>query len=706
MQLKTAAKSVKKGVPSAPAKPVETRLHGRTRVDEYSWLQDAKDEEVVKYLRAENVYAERLMRPTTRLQAKLYKEIRSRIKENDMSVPVKDGPYFYYSRTKRGKEYAIHCRRKGTRGKEEIILDENELAKHSDYFSLGSFEVSPDHTLLAYTTDVKGDEDHTLFVKDLATGELRSEKIQSVGDLEWSEDGAYIFYSREEHPHPPRRVYRHALGEDPTNDTLIYEEKDLQWYVSLGKSRSREFIFIYAANYTTTEARFIPARLVKSGASNGAGEPFPEPQLISPRKNKVRYYVEHHEGFFYITTNEKAVNYKIMFTPLETKFLTGRAPVRVVAPKKRWKTWLAHDIRRAVTGFVPSKDFIALTIREQGSEEIYISSPEGARKKVVFPEEGHTIALWDNLEYDSSYIRITYDSFITPKTAYDYDVLTKRFVIRKRQEVPYYHKNSYTSKRVWVRSGDVKVPVVLVHKKNVKKKTPLLLEAYGSYGISNDPHFSVARLSLLERGWVVALAHPRGGGELGWHWHKAAHLLTKHRTGDDFIAVAKFLVRKNYTTRERLAITGGSAGGMLMGQVLNREPELFGAAVVYVPASDLITSLLDESLGGTRLHYDEIGNPKNPKHYRYLLKQSPYETVRAAAYPPILVRASMHDIRTPYWEAAKWVARLRAKKTDESPLLFKVELEGGHFGKSGRYEWIKQRAFDYAFLLETMKERG
>src|SRR3989344_4548251 len=371
-------KSVKRTAPMARAKPVETRLHGVKRVDDYSWLQDAKNPEVVEYLKTENAYAERLMRPTMRLQAKLYKEIRSRIKENDMSVPVKDGPYLYYSRTKRGKENAIHCRRKGTRGKEEIILDENELAKHSDYFSLGSFEVSPDHTLLAYTTDVKGDEDHTLFVKDLATGKLRSEKIQSVGDIEWSEDGAYIFYSREEHPHPPRRVYRHALGEDPTNDVLIYEEKNLQWYVSLGKSHSREYIFIYAANYTTTEARFLPAH-----------KPLAKPTLIAPRKTKVRYYVEHHEGFFYITTNEKAVNYKIMRTPVSR------------SARANWKPWLPHDIRRAVTGFVPSKSFIALTIREHGSEEIYISSAEGERKRVVFPEEGHTISLWDNLEYDS-----------------------------------------------------------------------------------------------------------------------------------------------------------------------------------------------------------------------------------------------------------------------------------------------------------------
>lgn len=669
--------------PSAPPKPRKFKLHGSTRVDEYSWLQDSKDPEVLSYLKAENDYADAVLRGTTRLQAKLYKEIRSRMKENDMSVPVKDGPYLYYTRLKRGKEYAIHCRRRGAKGKEEVILDENVLAKDSEYFSLGESAISPHHTLLAYTSDTTGAEDHTLFIKNLTTGELLSDRIESVGDVEWSADGAYLFYTKEEHPHPPRKMFRHKLGDDPKNDVLVYEEKDRKWYVSIGKSRSREFIFIYAANYTTTEVRYLRA-----------DAPLRKPHIIVPRKNKVKCYVEHHGEFFYITTNEKAVNFKIMRTPIAH-------PERA-----HWKPWLPHDFSRAVTGVAPFKDFLALTIREEGSEEIYISTPEGKRERVIFPEEGHTITLWDSLEYESSFIRITYDSFITPKTAYDYDVLAKRFTIRKRQEVPYYHKNHYTSKRMWVKSDGVKIPVVLAHKKNVKKKAPLLLEAYGSYGISNDPHFSVARLSLLERGWVIAVAHPRGGGEMGWHWHKEAHLLKKHRTADDFIAVAKSLVRKRYTTRRRLAITGGSAGGMLMGQVLNREPDLFGAATVYVPAADIITSLLDENLGGTRLHFDEIGNPKNPKFYRYLLKQSPYETVRATEYPPILVRASMQDIRTPYWEAAKWVARLRAKKTDTNPLLFKIEMDGGHFGKSGRYEWIKQRAFDYAFLLETMKEKG
>jgi oligopeptidase B len=668
--------------PIAPAKPQEHVLHGHRRVDEYEWLQNPKDPAVIEHITSENLYAERVMRPTQKLQKQLYKEIRARITENDMSVPVKHGPYTYYVRTKKGKQYAIHCRREGERGKEQILLDENELAKGSEYFSLGDIEVSPDHRLLAYSIDTKGNEDHTMYIKNLETGEVFSEHIDSVADMEWSEDGQYMFYCKEDHPHPPRRIYRHRLGEDQSQDVLVYEEKDPQWYVALGKSRSREFIFIYAANYTMTEACFIPAM-----------EPLAEPQLIAERRAKVRYYVEHHAGYFYITTNENAVNYKIMRTPVQKP------------QKQYWKTWLKHDISRSISGLAPFSSFLSLIIRENGSEEIYISTPEGEREKVVFPEEGHTVAFWDNIEYESTTVRITYDSFVTPRTAFDYDVVSKSFTVRKKQEVPFYHKSNYISKRVWVKNDGVKIPVVLVYKKNVKKKAPLLLEAYGSYGISNDPHFSVARLSLLERGWVVALAHPRGGGEMGWKWHKDAHLMTKHRTGDDFIAVAKYLVKQGITTREKLAITGGSAGGMLMGQVLNREPHLFGASVVYVPAADLITSLLDENLGGTRLHYDEIGNPRVKKQYRYILKQSPYETVRAINYPPILVRASMQDIRTPYWEAAKWVARLRARKTDTNPLLFKIETEGGHFGKSGRYEWIKERAFDYAFLLETMKER-
>jgi oligopeptidase B len=679
MVIKKASATASISPPKAAENIREITLHGHTRCDEYAWLEKKDDPAVRTHIEAENAYANAFMAPAKKVRDTLYREIRSRIREDDRTVPVQLGPYQYYTKTVRGKQYPIHCRKIGANGSEEIILDENALARGSGFFSLGAFALRPDHRLLAYTTDRTGSEDHTLHIKDLETGDLLSEVIPSVSDCVWSKDGLYLFYTKEDHPHPPRKVYRHRLGENPSADVLVYEEHDPQWYVTISETRSRDYIFIYSANYTTTEARYIPAF-----------EPLREPGLFAPRRPKVRYYVEHHNDYFYITTNERAVNYKIM-------------RVSVHDHSRKWETWLPHDKRRAITGLAAFMAYMVLLVRENGSEEVYIVRG-GTEEKVRLLEGEHTVTLFESLEYTSPYIRLSYDSFITPKTIFDYDVATRKFTVRKEQEVPRYDKTQYVSRREWVTSGSVKVPVVLVHKKGKGKKAPLLLEAYGSYGISNDPHFSVARLSLLERGVTIALAHPRGGGEMGWQWHKDAHVMTKHRTADDFIAVAEYLVKKNYTTRAKLAITGGSAGGMLMGMVLNRKPELFGAALVYVPAADLLTSLLDESLGGTRLHYDEIGDPRKRKQYFYILKQSPYENVRNTAYPPILVRASMFDVRTPYWEAAKWVARLRAKKTDSNPLLFKCEMAGGHFGKSGRYEWIKERAFDYAFLLDVLKK--
>lgn len=670
-------------IPYAEPKPKEFTLHGKTRIDEYSWLQDLKKPEVKKYLEAENTYAVDFMKPHKKLVNQLYREIRSRIHEDDMTVPVKDGPYDYYTRTKKGKQYAIHCRREGEKGRETVILDENQLAKGNTFFSLGDAEASPDHRMLAYTTDTTGNEDHTLYIKRLDTGELLKEKVTHVADFVWAEDNEHIFYSLEEHPHPPRRIFRHKIGERQSTDVLVYEELDPQWYVALGKSRSRQYIFIYAANYTTTEVRFVPAR-----------EPLREPKLIAPRKAKVRYYVEHHGPHFYITTNERAVNYKVMRTYVQKP------------DRRHWKTWLPHTREKSVIGVYPFLSYIVFTFREEGSEEIHLYHPESEMwEHVTLPEGEHAVHINDAIDFASPYMRITYESLITPKTVYDYHVVEKKFVARKEYTVPHYKKEDYVSKRIWVKSGSVEVPAVMVHKRNLPKKSPLLLEAYGSYGIAFDPHFSVARLSLLERGFVYCLAHPRGGGEMGWHWHKQAYLKTKHRTADDFIAVAERLIKDGYTTPEKLAITGGSAGGMLMGMVMNKRPDLFGAAVVYVPAADLLTSLLDEKLGGTRLHYDEIGNPKIKEQYKAIIRISPYENVREVDYPATLVRASIHDIRTPYWEAAKWVARMRVKGIGSRPLLFKCELAGGHLGKSGRYEWIKERAFDYAFLIETLAKR-
>lgn len=668
--------------PFAAVKPATFAIHGTVRSDEYAWLREAETDEVKGYIAAENGYADSVMRPTKKLQTDLYKEIKARIKEDDMSVPVKDGPYLYYNRMQKGKQYGIFCRKLIRGGKEEVILDENKLAKGHAYFSLGFAEVSPDHHLLAYSQNTSGDEKYDLKIKDLRTGTLLSESIDSISDLEWAEDGQHFFYSVEEHPHPPRRIMRHKLGTPVADDTLIYEEQDPQWYVGLDKSRSDAYIFIIAANFEATEVRMIPAQT-----------PLLEPILFAERKKEVKYFVEHHDEYFYIMTNEKAVNYAIKRT------LTGKPQ------QKHWLTWMKHDAKRALSGILVFKKYFAISVRENGFEEIYIHKAGSlAGTKIRFAEKEHAVGASGDLEYESDVIRLSYQSFITPRTIFDYEIRTKTFVVRKQLKIKGYDPKKFESKRVWATSGNVKVPVVMVYPKNLKLngKAPLLLEAYGAYGICSDPFFSISKLSLLNRGWVCALAQPRGGGEMGWKWHEDAKIMTKHRTYTDVIAVADHLVAKKYTSHNRMALIGGSAGGMMVGAVLNMRPDLVGAAIAYVPASDVVTSSLDESLGGTRLHYDETGDPRIEKVYKYLLKYSPYEAVKAASYPALLVRANMNDIRTPYWEAAKWVARLRARKTDSNPLLLKTEIVAGHFGKSGRYAWIKDRALDFAFLISKL----
>ena len=665
--------------PKAAIRPEVQKLHGVVRTDEYAWLKDRSDQKVRKYIDRENAYADSLMRPTRKLQQKLYREIRGRLKENDMTVAVKDGPYEYYTRTRRGKQYPIHCRRPAEGGKEEVILDENVLARGMKYFSLGAAEINPDHTLLAYTVDTLGNERHTLRVRHIKSGKDLLDTIDSVSDVEWSADGAELIYTKENHPFPPRHVYLHTLGQSG-RDRLLYEEKDPQWYVSVEKSRSKEYIFILAGNFDTTEVRVLPAHAPRAMM-----------RLFAKRRVRVKYFPEHHAGHFYIMTNERAVNFKVMRTPIDT-------------PERRyWKQYIAHKRGFAITGFMAFRSFFLLCARSLGSEELYTLNPRsGTRAHIKLPEGEHSVHLWPDIEYDSPYFRFSYSSFITPKTVYDCDAAARKLQMRKMQEVPRYDKNKYASKRIWVHSNGVKIPIVLAYAKSGRRPTPTMLEAYGAYGISSDPYFSITKLSLMDRGWLIALAHPRGGGEMGWQWHKQAKLMTKHRTYDDVIACAEHLIQRRYTTNRKLALIGGSAGGMMVGAVLNKRPELFQAAVAYVPAADIVTSMLDVNLGGTRLHYDETGDPRQPRVFRYLMKHSPYEGVRAAVYPALLVRANMNDIRTPYWEAAKWVARLRARKTDDQPLIMKTETVAGHFGRSGRYEWIKDRAFDFAFLLSRI----
>lgn len=666
--------------PTPRRKPAVFVMHGESRTDEYSWLQ-TRSKQTDAYVAAENDYADAYLKGADELRKKLYREIKSRMKEDDMSVPIKDGRYFYFTRVKKGKSYPIHYRRLGKRGKPQLLVDENALAKGHSFFSLGAFEVSRDHAYLAYTVDTTGNEDYTLHIKDLRTGKLLPDTLQSVSDVVWA-GNHYIFYTRETHPYPARTVLRHKLGDSPENDVIVYEEKDEQWYASVSRSHDEKYIFIHAANYKMTEVRFIPA-----------DDPLATPRLIAERQTNVKYFVEHYDDSFYIMTNDKAVNFKIM-----------RAPVHK-PEKKYWKPWVEHRLNRSITGFHAYRNFLVLTMREKGSEEMYITNEKAkSLLKVPLPEDEHDIMFWSETEYESPSIRFTYNSLISPRTVYDYDVARGKLSVRKQQKVPRYKRKEFESERVWVNNNGVRVPVVLAYKKKtIKKPAPMLLTAYGSYGMSNDPHFSISHVSLMNRGWIIAIAHPRGGGEMGWKWHEDAHLLTKHRTTEDFIAVADYLVKQGYTTRAQLAITGGSAGGMLMGQVMNARPDIARAALVYVPAADLIASLLDTTLGGTRLHYDEIGNPNIKEHYEYLMKTSPYENVCNAAYPAILVRASVHDIRTPYWEAAKWVARLRAKGDKKGgPMLLKIETKGGHAGGSGRYKAIEDKAFDQAFLLEII----
>ncbi|NBV77404.1 S9 family peptidase [bacterium] len=699
--------------PVAKKDPKTNTLHGVTWTDEYAWMhhrstsifeqssttdknwsQQKGSPEVVEYAKAENAYAEAVMASHKRLADKLYKEMKSRMKETDMSVPVKDGPYLYYSRTKKGQQYGIHCRKRIKEGKaktrgarspdalprkafrEEVLLDENILAKDQPYFDLGLYEVSPDHQLLAYAVDTTGNENHTLFVKDLRTGKLLSEKIEQVSDVEWAADSQHFFYTVEEHPHPPRKVLCHKLGSTEP-DTVVYEEPDEQWYVFLSKSNDEKIIFVGAANFDSSEVRFVSAQTPKAPLA-----------LIAPRKSKVKYWPEHFENDLYIVTNENAVEYKIMKAPLSN-------------PQSQTE-WMPHNPKRTINGFEPYQNFFVIPIREKGSEQVLISNKDRKSERVLkLPEAEHSVSVW-GLEYVSPVIRYTYDSFVTPKTVCEYDVKKRTTKILKKQQVPQWNPKKYVSKRLWAVSDGVKIPIVIVHKKQVKYngKAPMMLTAYGSYGICSDPTFSITRIPLLERGWIVGIAQPRGGGEMGYGWHEDAKLRTKHRTYDDVIAACDFLVKKKVCAREKLVLVGGSAGGMMVGAVLNKRPDVVGVGMAYVPAADTLNSMLDESLGGTRLHYDEIGNPGSSKEdFEYIMKTSPYENVRAAHYPKLLVRASASDIRTPFWEAAKWVARLRAKKTDSNVLLFKTELSAGHFGKSGRYEYLKERGWDYAFLM-------
>jgi oligopeptidase B len=667
--------------PVAKIVPKEIAVHDDTRVDHYAWLRERENPDVIAYLEAENAHTEQVMAHTKPLQEALYKEILGRIQETDLSVPVKRDDYFYYTRTEEGKAYGISCRKhRSLDAPEEILLDANVLAAGEKYFRLGNFSVSPDHRLLAYSTDVQGDETYTIVVKDLATGELLPDRIANTYySLEWANDNRTFFYTTLDPARRPYRLFRHQLG--AASDDLVYEEQDGRFVLGVGRTRSRRFLVLHLSSALTSEVRHLEA-----------DNPLGAFLVMLPRKQDVEYDASHHGEFFYIRTNEGAKNFRLMRTPVANP------------SRDNWEEVIPARTGITIEGVDSFEDHLVVYERERGLEKIAIHDSNGVfRHYIEFPEPVYTVGATGNAEYSTKTLRFVYTSLVTPASVFDYNIETRQRELKKQYEVKGgYDASQYQSERIFATAPDgVEVPISLVYRRGFEKngQSSLLLYAYGSYGHSIDPGFSSERLSLLDRGFVFAIAHVRGGAELGEEWHDHGKLLAKKNTFADFIASAEHLIRNRYTAAVHLAIMGGSAGGLLVGAVLNMRSDLFRAAVAKVPYVDNVNTGLDPTLPLTISEYEEWGNPQTKEYYDYIKSYSPYENVAPREYPIMLVTAGLNDPRVSYWEPAKWVAKLRAMKKDKNVLLLKTNMGSGHFGPSGRYEGIKEVAFDYAFLL-------
>jgi oligopeptidase B len=666
--------------PAAKKVPKSMTTNGDTRVDNYFWLREKSNPEVISYLEAENAYTSAYMKPTEAFQEKLYQEMLGRIKQTDANVPYKLGDYFYYTRTEQGKQYTIFCRRHGENGKEEITLDVNELAKGRKFMSVGAYSVSDDGNLLAYTTDSTGYRQYTLHVKDLRTGQLLTENIERVDAVAWARDSKTIFYVAED-PVTKRsdKFFRHAVGSAASD--LVYEEKDELYDITAYRTRDRALICVHSESKTTTEARCL-----------SADQPSGEPRVVLAREDDHKYYVDHRGGLLYIRTNKGGKNYRLVTAPANDPSV------------KNWKEIVAHRPEVKLDDFDLFSDHMVLSERDRGLQKLrVVSFSNNKADEIAFPDPAYTVSLAENPEFDTHAVRYRYQSLTTPNSVYDYDVKTRKSTLLKRTEVlGGFDPANYTSERVFATARDgTRIPISVVYRKGLKRdgRAPMLLYGYGSYGISIDPTFSSSRVSLLDRGVSYAIAHIRGGGELGEDWREQGRMMFKKNTFTDFIDCAEYLVREKYTSPDRLAIQGGSAGGLLMGAVVNMRPDLFRVVEAQVPFVDVVNTMLDASLPLTTGEYLEWGNPNEKAAYDYIKSYSPYDNVAAKAYPSMLVRVSLNDSQVPYWEGTKLVAKMRELKTDKNPLLLKVNMGAGHGGASGRYDALRDVAFDYAFIL-------
>ena len=670
--------------PAVKKVPRETTIHGVTLKDDYFWLREKSNPEVIKHLEAENAYTTELMAPTQGLQDKLYNEMLARVKQTDLSVPYRLGDYWYYSRTEEGKQYPYQCRRKGSmQGPEEIMLDLNKLAEGHTFLSLGSFRVSDDGNLLAYSTDTTGYRQYTLRVKNLRTGETLSEAIERAGSVVWATDNKTLFYTTEDAVSKRSdKFWRHMVGS--SINELVYEEKDELFDVGAGRSLDRKMIFMASYAKTSREFRYL-------SASNPTGA-F---KIVLPRAPGHEYDVDHYNGEFYITTNKEAKNSRVV-----------RAPIDDPA-EKNWKPFIAHQSGLKIEGLSFFAHHLVVSEREGGLTYLRVidmKSKESHRIEAAEPD--YVMFMSNNPEFNTTAIRYGYQSMVTPSSVYEYDLKTRQRTLLKQQEVlGGYEAKNYEARRIWAVARDgAKVPVSLVHRKGVVQdgKAPMLLYAYGSYGASMAPTFSSSRLSLLDRGVIYAVAYIRGGGELGEEWREAGRMNQKMNTFNDFIDCAEYLIKNRYTSKDRLVVQGGSAGGLLMGAVVNMRPDLFKAVVAQVPFVDVMNTMLDASLPLTTSEWLEWGNPNKPEEFAYMLKYSPYDNVKAQPYPNMLVQVSLNDSQVPYWEGAKFAARIRAMKTDQNPLLVKVNMGAGHGGSSGRYDALRETAFTYSYMLWQM----
>ncbi|WP_446719403.1 S9 family peptidase [Joostella sp. CR20] len=673
--------------PIADKKPINLEKHGDIRVDDYYWMNERENPEVIDYLERENAYFDEMTAHTDAFEEALFKEMKGRIKEDDESVPYKYNGYWYITKYEEGKDYPIYLRKKDSAGaKEEVMFDCNEMASDFSYFNLRGINISPDNKLAVFGVDTLSRRQYTLQVKNLETGEILPLKIENTtGGSTWANDNKTLFYTRKDaQTLRSDKVYKHVLGQTNTEDELVYHEEDDTFNAFVYKTKSKKYIVFGSSSTLTSEFSIL-----------NADTPNGEIQVFQPRVRGLEYSISHYEDAFYIITNaDNATNFKLMKTSVDN------------TTKENWQEVIPHREDVLLEDIDLFKDYLVVSERSNGLNKIKVTRWDGTADYFIpFDNETYTVFPSTNLEFDTDTLRYVYNSLTTPASTVDFNMITKEKTVLKEQEIlgGKFDKDNYASERVWAKAGDgTMIPISMVYKKGMERngKNPLLLYGYGSYGATIDPYFSTVRLSLLDRGFIYAIAHIRGGEYLGRKWYEDGKLLTKKNTFTDFVDCSKFLIAENYTSEKHLYAMGGSAGGLLMGAVINMAPELYNGVIAAVPFVDVVTTMLDESIPLTTGEYDEWGNPNDKTYYEYIKSYSPYDNVTEKEYPNLLVTTGLHDSQVQYWEPAKWVAKLRNVKKGDNLLLFHTNMDAGHGGASGRFEALKEVAEEYAFLLD------